>query len=67
MEICGNNIERVKFVLHNKIMEHVLAFNYLGYLISDHTINAEIKLQQCAKELTTVKEMSAYKCYQRQK
>jgi hypothetical protein len=36
MVMCSVNIQRVRIMLDNKIIDHVSEFKSLGYLISDH-------------------------------
>ena len=43
--MCGNNIERVKIVIDDKIIEKVTEFKYLGYCISEYKRDLEDKLQ----------------------
>jgi len=33
--MCGTNIQRVKIVIDDKIIEQVTEFKYLGYCISE--------------------------------
>jgi len=43
--MCGNNIQRVKIVIDDKIIEQVTEFKYLGYCISEYKRDLEDKLQ----------------------
>ena len=43
--MCGNNIQRVKIVIDDKIIEQVTEFKYLGYFISEYKRDLEDKLQ----------------------
>ena len=43
--MCGNNIQRVKIVVYDKIIEQVTEFKYLGYCISEYKRGLEDKLQ----------------------
>jgi hypothetical protein len=36
MAVCGNNIQRVKMVIDDKIIEQVTEVKYLGYCISEY-------------------------------
>jgi len=45
MATCGNNIERVKIVIDDKIIEQVTEFKYLGYCISEYKRDLGDKLQ----------------------
>jgi len=45
MAMCGNNIQRVKIVIDDKIIEQVTEFKYLGYCISEYKRDLEDKLQ----------------------
>jgi len=45
MAMCGNNIQRVKIVIDDKIIEQVTEFKYLGYFISEYKRDLEDKLQ----------------------
>ena len=45
MAMCGNNIQRVKIVVYDKIIEQVTEFKYLGYCISEYKRGLEDKLQ----------------------
>ena len=43
--MCGNNIQRVKIVIDDKIIEQVTEFKYLGYCILEYKRDLEDKLQ----------------------
>jgi thiamine monophosphate synthase len=45
MAMCGNQIQRVKIVINDKIIEQVTEFKYLGYCISEYRSDLEDKLQ----------------------
>jgi hypothetical protein len=45
MAMCGNQIQRVKIVINNKITEEVTKFKYLWYCISEYKSDLEDKLQ----------------------
>ena len=45
MEMWGNNIQRVKIVIKDNIIEQVTDFKYLGYRISENGSDLEDKLQ----------------------
>jgi hypothetical protein len=45
MAMCGNNIQRVKLVIDDKIIEQVTEFKYIGYCISEYRRDLEDKLQ----------------------
>jgi hypothetical protein len=45
MAMCGNQIQRVKIVINDKIIEQVTEFKYLGYFISKYKNDLEDKLQ----------------------
>jgi predicted SPOUT superfamily RNA methylase MTH1 len=45
MAMCGNNIQTVKIVIDDKIIEQVTEFKYLGYFISEFKSDLEDKLQ----------------------
>ena len=45
MAMWGNNIQRVKIVIDDKIIEQVTEFKYLGYCISEYKSDLEDKLQ----------------------
>ena len=45
MAMCGNHIQRVKFVINDKIIEQVNEFKYLGYCVSEYKSDLEDKLQ----------------------
>jgi hypothetical protein len=45
MAMCGNQIQRVKFVINDKIIELVTEFKYLGYFISEYKSDLEDKLK----------------------
>ena len=45
MAMCGNNIQRVKIVIDDKITEQVTEFKYLGYFITEYKRDLEDKLQ----------------------
>ena len=45
MAMCGNNIQRVKIVIDDNIIEQVTEFKYLGYCISEYKRDLEDKLQ----------------------
>jgi hypothetical protein len=45
MAMCGNNIQRLKMVIDDKIIEQVTEFKYLGYCISEYKSDLEDKLQ----------------------
>ena len=45
MSMCGNQIQRVKIVINDKIIEQVTEFKYLGYCISEYKSDLEDKLQ----------------------
>jgi len=45
MAMCGNNIQRVKTVIDDNIIEKVTEFKYLGYCISEYKRDLEDKLQ----------------------
>jgi hypothetical protein len=49
MAIWGNQIQRVKIVIKDKIIEQVTEFKYLGYCILEHKSDFEDKLQTCNK------------------
>ena len=36
MAMCGNQIQRVKIVINDEIIEQVTEFKYLGYCISEY-------------------------------
>ena len=41
----GDNIQRVKIVINDNIIEQVTDFKYLGYQISEYKSDLEDKLQ----------------------
>ena len=43
--MCGNDIQRVKIVINNNIIEQVTNFKYLGYRIPEYESDLEDKLQ----------------------
>ena len=43
--MCGNYIQRVKFVINNNIIEQVTDFKYLEYRIAEYKSDLEDKLQ----------------------
>jgi hypothetical protein len=45
MAMYGNQIQRVKFVINEKIIEQVTEFIFLGYCISEYKSDLEDKLQ----------------------
>jgi len=45
MAMCGNYIQRVKFVINNNIIEQVTDFKYLEYRIAEYKSDLEDKLQ----------------------
>ena len=45
MATWGNNIQRVKIVINDNIIEEVTDFKYLGYRISEYKSDLEDKLQ----------------------
>ena len=45
MAMWGNQIQRVKIVINDNIIEKVTDFKYLGYRISDYKSDLEDKLQ----------------------
>ena len=45
MAMWGNNIQRVKIVINDNIIEQVTDFKYLGYRISEYKSDLEDKLQ----------------------
>jgi len=49
MAMCGKNIQRVKIVIDDKIIEQVTEFKYLGYCISEYKRDFEDKLQTYKK------------------
>jgi predicted SPOUT superfamily RNA methylase MTH1 len=46
---CGNNIDRVKIVIDDNLIEQVSDFKYLGYRISECKSDLEDKLQTYSK------------------
>jgi len=44
MAMCGNQIQRVKIVINNNIIEQVTDFKNLGYRISEYKSDLEDKL-----------------------
>jgi hypothetical protein len=55
MAMCGNQIQRVKFVINEKIIEKVTEFKYLVYCISEYKSDLEDKLQIYNKINETVR------------
>ena len=49
MAMCGNNIQCVKIVIDDKIIEQVTEFKYLGYCISECKRDLEEKLKTYSK------------------
>jgi len=47
--MCGNHIQRVKFVINDNIIEKVTDFKYLGYRIAEYKSDLEDKLQKYNK------------------
>jgi len=45
MAIWGNNIQMVKIVINDNIIEQVTDFKYFGYRISEYKSDIEYKLQ----------------------
>jgi len=45
MAMWGNHIQRVKIGINDNIIEQVTDFKYLGYLISEHKSDLEVKSQ----------------------
>jgi len=45
MALCGNNTQRVKIVIDDKIIEQVTEFKYFGYCRSEYKSDLEDKLQ----------------------
>ena len=45
MAMQGNQIQRVKIVINDNIIEKVTGFKYLGYRISEYNIDLEDKLK----------------------
>jgi len=45
MAMCRNDIQRVKIVINDNIIEQVTDFEYLGYRISEYKSDLEDKLQ----------------------
>ena len=43
--MCGNQIQRVKIAINDKIIEKVTEFKYLGYCISEYKGDLEDELQ----------------------
>jgi hypothetical protein len=52
---CGNQIQRVKIVINDKIIEQVTEFKYLGYCISEYKRDLEDKLQTYNKINGTIR------------
>ena len=57
MAMCGNQIQRVKIVINDKIIEQVTEFKYLGYFISEYKIDLEDKLQIYNKVNGTIRRL----------
>jgi hypothetical protein len=55
MAMCGNQIQRVKVVIIDKIIEQVTEFKYLGYCISEYKSDLEDKLQTYNKINGTIR------------
>jgi hypothetical protein len=56
MGFCGENIERVKLEIEEKIIEQASNFNYLGYLISNYANDISKKLQRYNKMNGIIKD-----------
>ena len=55
MAMWGENIQRVKFVINDNIIEKVTDFKYLGYRISENKSDLEDKLQTYNKINTAIR------------
>jgi hypothetical protein len=51
----------------DKTIKQVSKFKHLGYLISDHRRNMEIKLKHYYTSMPLLREIVAKKCYQKQR
>jgi len=45
MAMCGNYIQRIKFVINDNIIEQVTDFKSLGYRITEYNSDIEDKLK----------------------
>jgi len=55
MLMWGNDIQRVKIVINDNIIEQVTDFKYLAYHISEYKSDLEYKLQTCNKINGTIR------------
>ena len=67
MAMWGNNIQRVKFVINENIIEKVTDFKYLGYRILEYGSDIEDKLQTYNKINRAIRRHFGKKIKQRNK